>query len=322
MKKAIERIERRVKLHDLRVLMCVVERGSMAKAAESLATSQPAISRSIAGLEYSLGVCLLDRGPYGVVPTPYGHALIKRGIAIFDELKQGVQNIEFLADPTAGEVRIAAAIGWAAGFVATVIDRLARRYPRVVCHLTVADPPTTTLALEQRDVDLLVQRVVTPLAEDHLQAEVLFADRLFVIAGIGNPWARRRRVTLADLMDEPWALPPRGNISHEWVTEAFAAAGLELPRAAMVTTTGPARIALVAKGRFLALASETVLRFGDWERAIKVLPIDLATMAGAVGIITLKNRTLTPVAELFIDSAREVAKRLATGKSVSARRRL
>src|SRR5580704_19285089 len=101
MKKGAERIERRVKLHDLRVLMSVVERGSMAKAAESLATSQPAISRAIADLEYSLGVCLLDRGPRGIVPTPYGHALIKRGIAIFDELKQGVQDIEFLADPTA-----------------------------------------------------------------------------------------------------------------------------------------------------------------------------------------------------------------------------
>ena len=125
MKKRAERIERRVKLHDLRVLMSVVERGSMAKAAKSLATSQPAISRAIADLEYSLGVCLLDRGPRGIVPTPYGHALIKRGIAIFDELKQGVQDIEFLADPTAGEVRIAAPIGWGAGLVATVIDRLA-----------------------------------------------------------------------------------------------------------------------------------------------------------------------------------------------------
>ena len=222
-----------------------------------------------------------------------------------------MQDIEFLADPTAGEVRIAAAIGWAAGFIATVIDRLARRYPRVVCQLTAADPPTTTLALEQRDVDLVVQRVVTPLAEDHLQAEVLFADPVFVIAAIENPWARRRRVTLADLMNEPWALPPPGDIAREWVTDAFAAAGLELPCAAMVTTTGVARIALVAKGRFLAIASESVLRFGGWERAIKVLPIDLATMAGAFGIVTLKNRTLTPVAQLFIDCAREVAKPLA-----------
>jgi DNA-binding transcriptional LysR family regulator len=186
MKKGIERIERRVKLHDLRVLMSVVERGSMAKAAESLATSQPAISRAIADLESSLGVCLLDRGPRGIVPTPYGHALIRRGIAIFDELKQGVQDIEFLADPTAGEVRIAAAIGWGVGFVATVIDRLARRYPRVVCHLTVCDPPLTTLALERRDVDLVVMRVVMPLAEDHLSRIPCSSSRRVGVPGRGG----------------------------------------------------------------------------------------------------------------------------------------
>jgi DNA-binding transcriptional LysR family regulator len=313
MKKGGERIERRVKLHDLRVLMSVVEKGSMAKAAESLATSQPAISRAIADLEYSLGVCLLDRGPRGAVPTPYGDALVKRGIAIFDELKQGVQDIEFLADPTAGEVRIAAAIGWGAGFVATVIDQLARRYPRVVCHLTVCDPPLTTLALERRDVDLVVSRVVMPLAEDHLQAEVLFADSVFVIAARANPWTRRRRLRLDDLINEPWALPPPDNLAHRWASDAFRAAGLDLPPPAMVTTTGVARIALVAKGRFLTIASETVLRFGGWESAIGVLPIDLAT-AGAVGIITLKNRTLTPVAQLFIDCAREVGKPMAVSR--------
>jgi len=101
-----ERIERRLKLHDLRVLMSVVDGGSMSKAAERLATSQPAVSRAIADLEYSLGVQLLDRGPRGIVPTPYGRALIRRSIAAFDELRQGVKDIEFLADPTAGEVRI------------------------------------------------------------------------------------------------------------------------------------------------------------------------------------------------------------------------
>jgi hypothetical protein len=79
----------------------------------------------------------------------------------------------------------------------------------------------------------------------------------------------------------------------------------------MVTTTGVARIALVAKGRFLAIASESVLRLGGWESAIKVL---LATKPGAVGIITLKNRTLTPVAQLFIDCAREVAKPIAMSR--------
>jgi DNA-binding transcriptional LysR family regulator len=306
----IQRIERRVKLHDLRVLMSVVETGSMAKAAESLATSQPAISRSIGDLEFSLGVRLLDRGPRGVEPTPYGRALIRRGIAVFDELKQGVQDIEFLADPTAGEIRIAAPMGWGAGFVATVIDRLARRYPRVVCHLTISASPA--LVLEQREVDLVVTRgFAIPPAEDHLQGEFLFADSIFVIAGIKNPWARRHRIRLADLIDQPWALPPPDDKAHGLLADVFRAMGLELPRPAMVTATGVARIALVAKGHFLSMASEAVLRFGGWQHSIKVLPIELAANGGAVGIITLKNRTLSPVAQLFIDCAREVSKPMA-----------
>src|SRR5712671_1898464 len=98
-----DRIGRRMKLHDLHVLMAVVQAGSMGKAAALLNTTQPAISKSIAELEHTIGARLLDRGPQGVVPTQYGRALLKRGVAAFDELKQGVRDIEFLSDPGAGE---------------------------------------------------------------------------------------------------------------------------------------------------------------------------------------------------------------------------
>src|SRR5450631_778124 len=316
-----ERIEHRLKLHDLRVLMSVVDRGSMAKAAERLATSQPAVSRAIADLEYSLGVRLLDRGPRGVVPTPYGRALIRRGIAVFDELKQGVKDIEFLADPTAGEVRIGAPIAFAAGLVAAATDRLARRHPHAVCYLMVGDDAMTYRALEERDLDAVITFFGAPIAEDRMQAEVLYAESRFVVAAIGNPWSRRRRVGLADLMKEPWTLPPRDSVLGSRIVNDFQVAGLDLPRATVVSSNAVARIALVAKGRFLTIASPSVLKFSGWDKAIKALPIDLATTHGSVGIITLKNRTLTPMAQLFIDCAREVAKPLATGKSVSARRR-
>ena len=88
-----DRIERRISLHDVRVLMMVVQAGSMGKAARRLATSQPAISRSIAELEDALGVRLLDRSPQGIEPTAYGRALLKRGLVVFDELMQGVKDI-------------------------------------------------------------------------------------------------------------------------------------------------------------------------------------------------------------------------------------
>src|SRR6266571_6045408 len=100
-----DRIGRRMKLHDLHVLMTVVQAGSMGKAAERLNTSQPNISRSIAELEHALGVRLLDRHRQGIEPTEFGRALLDCGVAVFDDLRQRVKNIEFLAHPTAGQVR-------------------------------------------------------------------------------------------------------------------------------------------------------------------------------------------------------------------------
>src|SRR5499433_4579977 len=100
------RIARRMKLQDLRILMAVAQAGSMNKAAVALNMSQPAVSRSIAELERAVGLGLFDRNARGVEPTAYGRALLDGGTAIFDDLRQAVKKIEFLADPTTGEVRI------------------------------------------------------------------------------------------------------------------------------------------------------------------------------------------------------------------------
>src|SRR5215510_11399053 len=100
-----DRIGRRMKLHDLHVLMAVAQTGSMSRAAQLLNTTQPAISKSIADLEHAIGVRLLDRGRHGAEPTEYGRALLDGGTAVFDDLRQAVKNIEFLANPKVGEIR-------------------------------------------------------------------------------------------------------------------------------------------------------------------------------------------------------------------------
>ena len=107
-----DRIGRRMKLHDLHVLMAVVQAGSMGEAARRLNTSQSAISRSIADLEHALGVRLLERHRQGIEPTQYGRALLGCGVAVFDELRQGVKNIEFLADPRPAKCGSEAILFW------------------------------------------------------------------------------------------------------------------------------------------------------------------------------------------------------------------
>src|SRR5262245_48011776 len=92
------RTRRRLKLRQLEILLPVADTCSMAKGATRLAISQPAISRAVADAEHTLGVPLFERGRQGVKATQYGSALLKRGIAAFDEIDQGVRDIEFLAD--------------------------------------------------------------------------------------------------------------------------------------------------------------------------------------------------------------------------------
>ncbi len=116
-----DHIRRRIKLQDLHILMTVVQAGSMRKAAAHLNSNQPSISRSIAELERILGVQLLDRNPQGIEPTQYGRALLDCGAAVFDDLHQGIKSIEFLADPTVGEVRIGSGAFLAASFVSGVV---------------------------------------------------------------------------------------------------------------------------------------------------------------------------------------------------------
>src|SRR5436190_18462036 len=167
------RIGRRLKLHDLHVLLTVAELGSMGKAAERLAVSQPSVSKAISDMEHAIGVRLLDRTSKGVETTAYGRALLRRGMGAFDELRQGIKEIESLADPTTGEVRVGCPEALAAGLMLEVITRFSHRHPRVVISVTAANNMSHEFRLlRDRNVDFLIGALPQPFAQDDLDAEV------------------------------------------------------------------------------------------------------------------------------------------------------
>ena len=300
-----DRIGRRLKLHDLHVLMTVVQAGSMNKAANLLNTTQPAISRSIAELEHTLGAPLLDRHQHGVEPTAYGRALRERCVAAFDELRQGVKNIEHLADPTAGEVRLGATGALAASFVSAIVEQLSRHHPRIVFHIEEESADGLYNELHQRNLDFLIVRNSPAAADERVNFEILFSDSYVVAAGLEHPLVRRRRIKLAELAQERWAMPSPGTAAAATVREAFRTGGVDFPRAA-VFARPELRMNLVTTGRFLSIFSE--LRILLARSPAKILPIQLPTAPVHSGIVTLRNRTLSPAAQLFIDTARKIAK--------------
>ena len=149
---------RRLRLRDLHVLMTIARLGSMAKAAAELGVSQPAVSEVVADVESALGVRLFDRTPQGVQPTPYGTALLKRAVSAFDELRQGIRDIEFLTDASSGEIRVGCPESVAAAFLQPIIHQFEKDYPRVMLDIDTVNTLTFAPRLRDRTLDLALAR--------------------------------------------------------------------------------------------------------------------------------------------------------------------
>ena len=301
-----DRIGRRIRLRDLHILLAVVQCKSLAKAAKQLAISRPVVSKVIADLEDVLGVTLLDRDRHGAEPTVYGAALLKRGSAAFDELREGVKDIELLADPAAGEARVGSTPPLSASFVAAVIDQLCKRHPRIRFRIEVSDTESLRRKLMERSVDLLIVRKYGGRVPDELTFEKLYEDPFVVAAGVQSPWARRRKVELGNLAGEWWVMPPAESQPGSYFAEAFRAQGLDPPRVKVVAFPIEVRATLLATGRFLTILPRSVLRFSSKPTLIKELPIALPPTE-PVGVLTMKKRAQSPAGQRFIACAREVA---------------
>ena len=310
-----DRIGRRLKLNDLHIFLTVAELGSMGKAAEQLAISQSSISKAMADLEHTVGVRLLDRTAKGVELTHYGRALLRRGIGAFDELRQGIEDMRFLDDPTVGEVRMGCPEAIASGLLARVLDLFSSRYPRAAIKVRPADNMTQEFRqLRERKVDLLVGGIPGLFKEADLDAEVLFDDRPFIVSGTNS--RSRRKIELGELLEESWLLPGDSFLSS-LLAEAFQSRGLAGPKYGVTSYSVYQRIYLLNTGRFVAVQSGSVLHFARQHFEFKVLPVDLAIHSWPVAIVTLKNRTMSPLVQTLIDHVRDTAKALAKDKALS-----
>jgi DNA-binding transcriptional LysR family regulator len=299
-------IGRQLRLRDLHAFFAVVNCGSMAKAAVQLGVSQPAVSKVIADLEHALCVRLLDRSPLGVEPTVFGQALLKRGQAAFDELKQGIRDIEFLADPASGEIRIGCPGSIASTLMARIVDQFIQKYPRVLLHVDAVLNPQMFPGLHERHYDLYL--TLLPLPEhrvpEDLNIEHLFSDPLVVAAGKNHRWANRRKIDFAELAEEHWILARTDSWNFICIADGFRKRGLPGPKIGLWSNDAPLRGHLIDQGKLVtALAKSSA----EW-LGMKVLPVDLPVQPWPVVIATLKNRAVSPVVELFIEFVRDFTK--------------
>ncbi|MDB5643770.1 MAG: LysR family transcriptional regulator [Hyphomicrobiales bacterium] len=296
-------ISRKLRLRDLGVVFAVAESGSMAKASIDLGVTQSAVSQIIAGLEADLGVRLFDRSRRGVELTIYGEALIRRGRAAFDELRSGFQEIDFLKNEGAGQIRIGCPETLAASVLPVAIDHFTSRWPGVALEVETFPGASSAAKLLDRSIDLVLARdgpsLAALAASEDFRITRLFEDQLRVVVGADSRWANLPALDLADLSDAPWIVLPYG-WGEDVIPAAFASRGLPAPQIALKTFSIHLRLHLLMTGRFVSALPASVLRLHGERFGLKELPIDLPRMPYGVAIVTLKNRTLIRVVEEFI----------------------
>jgi DNA-binding transcriptional LysR family regulator len=277
----------------------------MSKAAQKLNLTQPAVSKAIAQMERVLGVQLLDRSRHGATPTIYGEAILQGGRAAFDELRQSVARVQYLADPNSGVLNVGCTQPLALGFIPSVIERMRRNHPGIRFHVVEGDQMTH---LRLRRIELAVGRLSAERYEPETDEEPLFDDPLLVAAGDNNPWARRRKLTLQEIYGGPWSIPLYDSQVGRLIIEAFRTDGLEAPRPYVTTYSLHLHLELAAMGPFLTIIAKSMLRRNAQRLSLRTLPVVLRHQTSSVGIVKLKNRSLSPQAELFIKYARDVAR--------------
>jgi DNA-binding transcriptional LysR family regulator len=222
-----------------------------------------------------------------------------------------VKNIEFLADPTVGDVSVGAKESVSTGLLPAVYSRLRNRHPGIAMKVVqMATIEQHFRALRERNVDLIVGRIPQSTEPD-IAVEVLYHDRTVVATGPRSKWARRKKIELAELADEPWTTAAPDTLVGSLVANAFRAAGLAFPPKGVAFGPMNLHAALSARCGFIGTFPASSLRFASTLPPLKVLPVDLRIPPWPIGIMTLKNRMLSPVVKLFIDRTREVVKPLA-----------
>jgi DNA-binding transcriptional LysR family regulator len=230
--------------------------------------------------------------------------VVANGVRQSFEQLSGHQAIEFLSDPTSGSLGIGGASPFIDAMIPAVIARLAQRYPSIEFRVVESDTPKLCAQLRARALDLVIGRISTGSGEDDLVSDVLFEDRMCVVAGADRRWSRRREVKLAALVDEPWVMPEPDNLIWPLIEEAFRAAGVPPPVPKVMSSAMAIRLRLMETGGFLTVLPRSMLHFGAQRFRTKVLPVLPTAQPQAAQVIMLRNRTPNPIAKVFIDELR------------------
>ncbi|MFO1413869.1 MAG: LysR substrate-binding domain-containing protein [Burkholderiales bacterium] len=302
----IDRLPRQLRLRELRVFVAVLEHRSFRKAASALHVTQPAVTKSIAGLETLLGVRLFDRVANGVEPTVHGASFAPHARAIFGELRRAALQLDVVSRGATGTLRVGTAPMPASGFLPQALARVAAQQEGVFATVTEAREHELADLLRKREIDIAFVRTTHFPAADDLAVDVLFEESLCVLARRDHPLASSLHLDWSEVVDRQWVMPPADSPFVQLLRRTFERADLPLPRHCVESASIHQQYGMVLHGSLLSFGLRRTNLMASVRDSLIRLPVALPAMTGRVAAVTLRGRETPPLVTLLVEEVRAV----------------
>lgn len=300
----VSSLHARLKMQHLRLLLAIEERGSLRKAAELLALSQPAVTKMLQDMEALLGVTLFERHLRGLRPTRFGVAVTRYATLVFSDMAGLRDELESLETGRVGKVRVGTVMAPTPVLMAEVIKRLKRDHPLLNLTVHVDTSDMLVPLLERDQLDLVLGRLPEGWDASHLNFESLVDECLALVVGAGHPLAGRTNLTLEELASYPWILQARPSPMRVLIDRSFEDAGVTPPQSTIETAAILMTMSLLPGSDLIAAVPDAVANFHARMGMLHILPVPLPRKLGPYGIIMRQGRQPSASTLLLVDELR------------------
>lgn len=303
----VDRVLTRLKLKQLRLLIAVGKHNNIQNAARELNVSQPAATKMIKDLELDFEVQLFTRTNRGVIPTPYGEALIRHGKLIFSQVSNAAQELDDLNEGSSGGIVVGTLLAASPQLLPQAIALLLEDRPKVAIKVIEGTNEVLIPALKSGEIDLIVGRLPSQRHRSDLQQVPLFDEKILVVARRGHPLVANSQLSFADLKPYGWILPPVETTLRRQLDQFFVRQQQYVPSVAIESVSYLTNRAVLQAGDFIGLMPAHVAAQDIASGLLQEIPWSLPIDDGPVGVTFRNANQLSPAAAGFLQALKGVA---------------
>ncbi|MCB1395633.1 MAG: LysR family transcriptional regulator [Rhodobacter sp.] len=295
-----------ISLRHFRTAVALSEVNSVQAAADLLAISNAAVSKTLREMEETTGCALFERGRLWLRPTQSGEAFIQAARRVLAELGALDETLRHIDAGLSGRLVIGIAVNSLQRFLGRAAVAFRAKHPDIKIEIRHGTAPALAQQILSGDIHALFCSPMPELQKDGFPYQQLHENDSRIVTGAGNTRYDEAR-SLRELIGAPWCLPLQGTQPREYVTRALAAKGLPAPADTIETSDLFTTLAILDSGPYLAILPARVADDLAQSGLIRSLQVAMDGSFPSVGIVWNENASQPAVRQFRTFIERDLA---------------